>query len=126
MMRAVRAVSSERGRDPREYALFAFGGNGPLHAAGMARALEMTRVLVPPAPGLFSAFGLLYAEVEHHYVRTWRRPHATAWTRPSWRESFATTRGRGARRSWPPRASSGDAVRFERSVDCATRANRSS
>src|SRR4029079_17191788 len=73
MMRAIRAVSSERGRDPREYALFAFGGNGPLFAAGMARALEMTRVVVPPAPGLFSAFGLLYSEVEHHYVRNWRR-----------------------------------------------------
>src|SRR5262249_31784017 len=65
MMRAIRAVSSERGRDPREHALFAFGGNGPLFAAGMARALEMTRVIVPPAPGLFSAFGLLYSEVGH-------------------------------------------------------------
>ena len=73
MMRAIRAVSSERGRDPREFALFAFGGNGPLFAAGMARALEIGRVIVPPAPGLFSAFGLLYSEVEHHYVRTWRR-----------------------------------------------------
>jgi N-methylhydantoinase A len=70
MMRAIRAVSTERGRDPREYVLFAFGGNGPLFAAVMARALEMRRILVPPAPGLFSAFGLLYADVEHHYVRT--------------------------------------------------------
>jgi N-methylhydantoinase A len=73
MMRAIRAVSSERGRDPREYALFAFGGNGPLFAAGMARQLEIRRVVVPPAPGLFSSFGLLFADVEHHYVRTWRR-----------------------------------------------------
>jgi N-methylhydantoinase A len=73
MMRAIRAVSSERGRDPREYALFAFGGNGPLFAAGMAQQLEIRRVVVPPAPGLFSSFGLLYADVEHHYVRTWRR-----------------------------------------------------
>ncbi len=73
MMRAIKAVSSERGRDPREYALFAFGGNGPLFAAGMARALEMQRIVVPPAPGLFSSFGLLYADVEHHYVRTFRR-----------------------------------------------------
>jgi N-methylhydantoinase A len=73
MMRAIRAVSSERGRDPREYALFAFGGNGPLFAAGMAEQLEMRRIVVPPAPGLFSSFGLLYAEVEHHYVRTWRK-----------------------------------------------------
>jgi N-methylhydantoinase A len=73
MMRAIRAVSSERGRDPREYALFAFGGNGPLFAAGMAAALEMRRIVVPPAPGLFSSFGLLYADVEHHYVRSHRR-----------------------------------------------------
>jgi N-methylhydantoinase A len=73
MMRAIRAVSSERGRDPREFALFAFGGNGPVFAAGIAGALEITRVILPPAPGLFSAFGLLYSEVEHHYVRTWRR-----------------------------------------------------
>jgi N-methylhydantoinase A len=73
MMRAIRAVSSERGRDPREYALFAFGGNGPLFAAGMAAALEMRRIVVPPAPGLFSSFGLLYSDVEHHYVRSHRR-----------------------------------------------------
>jgi N-methylhydantoinase A len=73
MMRAIRAVSSERGRDPREYALFAFGGNGPLFAAVMARALEIRRIVVPPAPGLFSSFGLLYADIEHHAVRTWRR-----------------------------------------------------
>src|SRR2546428_7842668 len=73
MMRAIRAVSSERGRDPREYALFAFGGNGPVFAAGMARQLEMRRIVVPPAPGLFSSFGLLFPDVEHHYVRTWRR-----------------------------------------------------
>ncbi|MBI2554060.1 MAG: hydantoinase/oxoprolinase family protein [Candidatus Rokubacteria bacterium] len=74
MMRALKAVSSERGRDPREYTLFAFGGNGPVFAAGMGRALEMRRILIPPAPGLFSSFGLLYSDVEHHYVRTWRRP----------------------------------------------------
>jgi N-methylhydantoinase A len=73
MMRAIRAVSSERGRDPREHALFAFGGNGPLFAAGMAAALEMRRIVVPPAPGLFSAFGLLYSDVEHHHVRSYRR-----------------------------------------------------
>jgi N-methylhydantoinase A len=73
MIRVIKAVSSERGRDPRDYSLFAFGGNGPLFAAGMARQLEMTRVVVPPAPGLFSSFGLLYGDVEHHYVRTYRR-----------------------------------------------------
>lgn len=73
MMRAIRAVSTERGRDPRAYALFAFGGNGPLFAAGMAEALQMKHIVIPPSPGLFSSFGLLYAEVEHHYARTLRR-----------------------------------------------------
>jgi len=73
MIRAIRAVSSERGRDPRRYALFAFGGNGPLFACGMARSLGISRVVVPPSPGLFSSFGLLYADVEHHYSRTLRR-----------------------------------------------------
>jgi N-methylhydantoinase A len=73
MIRAIKAVSTERGRDPREFALFAFGGNGPLFAAGMAAALGVTRIVVPPAAGLFSSFGLLYANVEHHYARTFRR-----------------------------------------------------
>ena len=78
MIRAIKSVSSERGRDPRRYALFAFGGNGPLFAATMARALGMKQIVVPPAPGLFSSFGLLYADVEHHYSRTLRRVLRTA------------------------------------------------
>ncbi len=73
MIRAIKAVSTERGRDPREFALFPFGGNGPLFAAGMAAALGITRIVVPPSAGLFSSFGLLYADVEHHYARTFRR-----------------------------------------------------
>src|SRR5919197_4822349 len=78
MIRAIRAVSSERGRDPREFALFAFGGNGPVFACGMAAALGMKRIVVPPSAGLFSSFGLLYADVEHHYARTLRRLLRTA------------------------------------------------
>ena len=78
MMRAIRAVTVERGRDPRSAALFAFGGNGPLFGWDMATALGMNRVIAPPAPGLFSAFGLIYAEVEHHYGRTLRRVLANA------------------------------------------------
>jgi len=73
MIRAIKAVSTERGRDPRAFALFAFGGNGPVFACGMANALGMSRVVVPPCAGLFSSFGLLYADVEHHYGRTFRR-----------------------------------------------------
>ena len=73
MIRAIKAVSTERGRDPRAFALFAFGGNGPLFAVGIAAALGIKRIVVPPAAGLFSSFGLLYANVEHHYARTFRR-----------------------------------------------------
>jgi N-methylhydantoinase A len=73
MIRAIKSISTERGRDPRDFALFAFGGNGPLFASGMAASLGIGRVIVPPAAGLFSSFGLLYADVEHHYARTFRR-----------------------------------------------------
>jgi N-methylhydantoinase A len=116
MMRAIRAVSSERGRDPREYALFAFGGNGPLFAAGMARALEMTRVVIPPAPGLFSAFGLLYSEVEHHYVRTWRR-RTRALDARELTEAFSRLEDE-ARAQLAAEGFTGVAVRIERSADC--------
>jgi N-methylhydantoinase A len=57
----------------RDYALFAFGGNGPLFAAVVAEALQMRHIVVPPSPGLFSSFGLLYSEIEHHYSRTFSR-----------------------------------------------------
>ena len=73
MIRAIKAVSTERGRDPRDFALFAFGGNGPVFACGMAAALGIRQIVVPPSAGLFSSFGLLYADVEHHYARTLRR-----------------------------------------------------
>src|SRR5947199_10574760 len=116
MMRAIRAVSSERGRDPREYALFAFGGNGPVFAAGMARALEMTRVVVPPAPGLFSAFGLLYSEVEHHYVRTWPRP-ARGLDPAELAEAFGRLEDE-ARGQLAAEGFTGAAVRIARSADC--------
>lgn len=72
MMRAIRAVSVERGRDPRKFALLAFGGNGPLFAAGIAQELGIKRVLVPPMPGVFSAFGLLVADTEHHASQSLR------------------------------------------------------
>jgi N-methylhydantoinase A len=72
MMRAIRAVSVERGRDARQFALLAFGGNGPLFAAAVASELGITRVIVPPLPGVFSAFGLLVADTEHHATRSLR------------------------------------------------------
>jgi N-methylhydantoinase A len=72
MMRAIRAVSVERGRDPRQFALLAFGGNGPLFAAAIAAELGISRVIVPPLPGVFSAFGLLVADTEHHATQSLR------------------------------------------------------
>jgi N-methylhydantoinase A len=74
MVRAVRAVSAERGHDPRDATLVAFGGNGPLHAAAVARELGIPLVLAPPMPGVFSALGLVAAGVEHHFLRTHLRP----------------------------------------------------
>ena len=116
MMRAIRAVSSERGRDPRQCALFAFGGNGPLFAAGMAKQLEMRRIVVPPAPGLFSSFGLLFADVEHHYVRTWRRL-----VRRVTPAELADAFGRMEAEALAQLAADGftaDAIRIRRSADC--------
>jgi N-methylhydantoinase A len=70
MGRAIKAISSERGENPRDYILFAFGGAGPVHAVNLARSLNMRRVLVPPAAGVFSGFGLLLADIEHSYSKT--------------------------------------------------------
>ncbi len=62
MMRAIRFVSIERGHDPRDFALCAFGGGGPMYAAEIARELHIPRVIVPPIPGVFSAYGMLVAD----------------------------------------------------------------
>jgi N-methylhydantoinase A len=70
MMRALRAVSTERGRDPRDFTLLAFGGAGPIHAAALAETMEIGRLLVPIFPGLFSALGLLLADYRHDYIRS--------------------------------------------------------
>ena len=74
MMRAIKSVSSERGRDPRKFSLHAFGGAGPVHAAGVAKGLGMNCIVIPPAPGVFSAFGLLTGNIERHFSRSFSRP----------------------------------------------------
>ena len=68
-MRALRAVSTERGRDPADFALVAYGGSGPVHAAALAAELGVRTAIVPPLAGLFSAAGLLFARAEYHDVR---------------------------------------------------------
>jgi N-methylhydantoinase A len=85
--RAVRRVSVERGYDPREFTLVAFGGAGGLHACAVAERLGMTRILIPRYPGVLCAFGLLVADVTREYSKslifelneeTWLRVHHEA------------------------------------------------
>ena len=73
MARALRAVSTERGLDPRSFAIMAFGGNGPVHAATLASLLGIRRILVPPIAGVFSSLGMLFPEVQHHFSQTSKR-----------------------------------------------------
>ncbi len=70
MEKAIRVISVERGHDPREFALVAFGGAGPLHACALARALRIPRVLVPRMPGALSALGILLADTVRDYSKT--------------------------------------------------------
>lgn len=76
MAGAVRMVSLARGHDPRDFALFAFGGAGPLHATALARELGIPRVLIPARPGLTNALGCVAADVRHDFVQTVNRPLA--------------------------------------------------
>jgi N-methylhydantoinase A len=76
MIRAVKAVSTYRGRDPRDFALFAFGGNGPVVGAQIAGMMEMRHVIIPPGAGVFSAFGLLLSDLEHEMTQGYLRPLA--------------------------------------------------
>jgi len=78
MARSLRVLSLQRGHDPRRFALFPFGGAGALHAAELAEALQIPQVLVPPRPGLLSAYGMAFAEWRRDYVRTvlWREEEA--------------------------------------------------
>ena len=73
MARILRVVSVARGLDPRDFALIAFGGAGPLHAADLAADLGIPRVIVPEAPGVFSALGLLWADLRADFSGTVRR-----------------------------------------------------
>jgi N-methylhydantoinase A len=70
MAAALRIVSVERGHDPREFSLVAFGGAGPVHAARLAEELEIPQVIVPPIPGGFSALGLIRSDIRRDYSRT--------------------------------------------------------
>ena len=76
MVNAIRLVSVERGFDPRDFTLVAFGGAGALHAVRLAEALSIKKVLIPPAPGNTSAMGLLSADTRYDFARTLYAPLA--------------------------------------------------
>jgi N-methylhydantoinase A len=74
MAGAIRMVSLSRGHDPRDFALFAFGGAGPLHAAALARELGIPKLLIPTRPGLTNALGCVVADLRHDFVATVNQP----------------------------------------------------
>jgi N-methylhydantoinase A len=76
MADAMRTLTVKQGIDPRDYALVAFGGAGPMHAVWLAEELEFGEVMVPWSPGTFSAWGMLQTDVRHDLVRTFYRPLA--------------------------------------------------
>jgi N-methylhydantoinase A len=73
MMGAIRLISVQRGNDPRDFVLVAFGGAGPLHANALARELGIPTILIPPSPGIASALGMLMTDLTHEFVATRRQ-----------------------------------------------------
>lgn len=78
MAGAIRMVSISMGADPRDFALFAFGGAGPLHAVALAKELNVPKVLIPARPGITNALGCVLADLRHDFVRTLNQPLDTA------------------------------------------------
>ena len=95
MTGAIRQITVERGHDPRDFALFAFGGSGPLYGASLARELDIGTVIVPPEPGNFSAIGMLLADARLDVARTMIRDLDDA-NLPEIREAFAEADRHGA------------------------------
>ena len=100
MEEAIKAISTMRGHDLRDFMLLAFGGAGPVHAARMARDLGMAGVIVPLYPGVFSAIGLLMSDVKHDYIRSRMTPISALTSRRRERRVRATGDA-GARRPAP-------------------------
>lgn len=115
MERALRVVSVERGHDPRDFGLVAFGGAGPLHAPRLAAALDVPRVIVPRAAGVLSALGLLISDVGYEYsashVRDWADVNAD-----DLEATFAEFETRGRRRL-RDEGFDDDALQFDRALD---------
>jgi N-methylhydantoinase A len=98
IVRAIQLISTERGRDPRDYVLVPYGGAGPLHAAKVADELGITRIVVPPAAGIISAYGLIASDFVMYESMT-RRAVADEWAADVLREVFAIMRARALERA---------------------------
>jgi N-methylhydantoinase A len=117
MEKAIRVMSVERGHDPRDYTLVAFGGAGALHACELAAALEIPRVLVPCFPGALSALGMLRADVTKDLAHTVRLEAETAaQVRPKLQRSFTALEQEGRRQMRAEDFSSG-AIQIQRSLE---------
>jgi N-methylhydantoinase A len=117
MEKAIRVISVERGHDPRDYTLVAFGGAGALHACGLAAALEIPRVLVPCFPGALSALGILRADVTKDLSRTVRlEVEGVPEAKPKLQRAFAALEQEG-RKQMRAEGISGGAVQIHRSLD---------
>jgi N-methylhydantoinase A len=115
MMRALRAVSTERGHDIRQMTLVAFGGAGPIHAAALCESVGIGRVAIPPYPGLFSALGLLLANSRLDYIRSVERQIADV-SAPEVAQLYHEMEEQ-ARREFGEQGLPVGEVAFERSVD---------
>jgi N-methylhydantoinase A len=117
MEKAIRVISVERGHDPRDYTLIAFGGAGGLHACDLAVALEMSNVLVPRFPGGLSALGILRADVVKEFSRTVLLPaNKTPAGSSRWKSILKSLENQG-RRVLQTEGFAGDKMRFQHSLD---------
>ena len=96
MTGAIRQITVERGYDPRDFALFTFGGSGPIYGSALARELDIRTVIVPPEPGNFSAIGMLLADARLDVARTMIRDLDGEETLPEIRAAFAEADRHGA------------------------------
>jgi N-methylhydantoinase A len=117
MEKAIRVISVERGHDPRDYTLVAFGGAGALHSCDLAAALEIPRVLVPCFPGALSALGILRADVTKDLSRTVRlEVESAAQAKPKLQREFAALEKEG-RKQMRAEGFSGGSVKIHSSLD---------
>jgi N-methylhydantoinase A len=117
MEKAIRVISVERGHDPRDYTLVAFGGAGALHACELAAALEIPRVLVPCFPGALSALGILRADVTKDLSRTVRLEVQSAPEAKLKLQRALATLGQEGRKQMRAEGFSSGAIQIQRSLD---------